>query len=313
MKETMGSVIDVNVSSEKNKVSLQFWKLDRATEDSSQSTYIAMAPPIYFDQNNEQEDDLYEHQSESYSSCYELPPSQSPIDDVVRMAIESGCEACIVSSHREELRELYKHKCKFTHRRRIPYCCIGIFEVAVVGDNAGYHQFIDGQSRSTSLSWILHEMLDPNEMPKQTICDILQRYNSPVTVASESFAITYPVIERTTLMLCEASLVLDDLATQQSVVSIHKISLTGAGPASSNHEDNIISFELNLEITLGYHSWLEFLHRVQEDVVHGTVEFSKLHSQSNIVKTGKVLVRPDKQSALPCPPKTIRIEIHCQK
>jgi hypothetical protein len=290
--------------------SVQFWMIRKGGPTSAPTdTFVPMAEPLNlaYDKQIEkvQHNDCLS--TKPGSPCHIEYENESPIDQVVRMAIDADCDACIVSSHREEIRELYKHKCGYRFKKMaIPYCCIGMFEV--LSDNT--NNPLSPHDRSTrTLQWILHDVVAPEELPHDSIHNI-QSYNqqTPCKTSPKPFSITYPVIERTTLDLCVARLIADDLAAENSVVSIESLCLTGA---EANRKNKETGFELNLEVINGHHSWLTFLRQLQDDTGHGFVELSIMGNQNNEPTRHRALVavRPSRQDLLPCPPKTIGIEI----
>lgn len=57
---------------------------------------------------------------------------EQPIDHVVRQALMADCDVCIIVSHREEIRDLYKYRCQQPElRKHLPYCCVGVFSVSM--------------------------------------------------------------------------------------------------------------------------------------------------------------------------------------
>jgi hypothetical protein len=285
---------------------IQFWRIEEGLEIST-SKFVPMAPPISVDPNFPAHDN---DANNSFSYSTSVPASydaegQKSIDRVVRLAISSGCDACIVSSHREEIRDLYRHRCGFERSsKEIPYCCIGVFEVYLdecwkSGDGS-FHQ------PESPLQWIVHNVVAPEVLSVSLISEILSQTQQ--STGDLSFPITYPVIERTTLFLCEACLLVDNLAFQHSISGVKSVCLNGVcasrdvecdKPSGQHH------FDLHLQIARGHHSWMKFLQRLHDDVAIGFIEYGEDHS----LKRGKVLIRPNRQMTLPCPPKIIIIEV----
>jgi hypothetical protein len=100
--------------------------------------------------------------------------------------------------------------------------------------------------------------------------------------------------------------VVDELAQRHSISGITSLSITGVQPMRVNREMPVSGgIELNLQIVGGYHSWQEFMNRLRTDEAHGFIDYEA----SDSLHKGMVLIRPTRQLALPCPAKTILIEI----
>jgi hypothetical protein len=286
--------------------SVQFWRSEEGLEISS-SKFVPMAPPISFDTN------ILENDDDANCSCpYDtsIPASfftegQKSIDQVVGLSLVSGCDACIVSSHREEIKELYRYRCGYEHSKKdIPYCGIGVFEVYREDDrksgDGSFHQPI------SPLQWIFHDVVAPEDLPVSLIHDILsqtQRRSEDLSIP-----ITYPVIERTTLFLCEAYFLVDNSAFQHSITGVKSLCVTGVSTSpdlDGNKPPGPHHIDLHFQIVKGHHSWLKFLKRLREDAAIGDIEYEA----EGTLKKGKVLIRPYRQEPLPCPPKAITIEV----
>jgi hypothetical protein len=295
--------------------SVQFWKITaepvKETPWLESALFVPMAPPVRIEESQDQiqSDPRESLHKPSSPSTYHADERDSPIDEAVRMALEAGCEACIVSSHREEIRDLCKNRCKFRHTKiAIPYCCIGVFEVLIDDDNTT-QQYINDTVQP--LEWIMHDVVAPDQLRQDCIPSIIACWESfQGALSAQLFPITYPVIERTTQHLCEVRFLVDSLAEEKSINGIKSVTLTGV--QNSKKDGSIdeagVSFSVHLQIVKGHHSWLEFLGRLQKDTAHGTAE---LFVDGNEAKPCKyqVFVSPESQPHLPCPPNTIRIEV----
>lgn len=95
---------------------------------------------------------------------HEGKDGERPIDQVVRQALLTNCDVCIVVSHREEIRDL--HACHSQERTpgnkcpRLPYCCIGTFSVSESKCNT---------NRIPELFWSFHDILPYQEMTPEFI------------------------------------------------------------------------------------------------------------------------------------------------
>jgi phosphohistidine phosphatase SixA len=314
-KPEMHSLEDIG-SNDESCIPVQFWKVENDMQGSGiKSSFVALTPKICLNKSPHG-DNIFADENITLTPSL-VDHERSPIDQVVRMAFNSGCDACIVSSHREEIRELCKERCGLRHLRIIlSYCCIGSFEVLVDEQKSDYHPHPRNGNQFTSdnapLQWILHSVTSPDEFSSQSVSEMLSvsLSNPGDDTRLNSFPITYPVIERTTLHLCHAKLVLDDLAAKNAVIDIANCSVTGIHAAGSSVHDRASSpntFSLNFQIIKGYHSWLEFLQRLHDDVAHGYVEFYRGDRTKTI--RSQLFIRPDQQHPLPCPAKTIRIEV----
>jgi Histidine phosphatase superfamily (branch 1) len=284
---------------------VQFWRVEEGLQIGT-SFFVPMAPPVCLEPNESVDETSPSHTHRVLPPCYDAD-GQKPIDQVVQTALEAGCDACIVSSHREEIRDLYKYRCSYQNRthKEIPYGCIAVYEA--YNDDEWKSGIGSSPEPVSSLHWIFHGMYAPDQLPKSIVND--SSGTSEPSQNHPSFPITYPVIERTTLVLCEASLVVNDLAHHRSISKVTAFTMTGMHPTQSHQEDDVArpeTFQLNLEIVRGHHSWLEFLMRLEDDEAHGTIEF---YQTSGVCKKGKVVVRPFRQGRLPCPPKTILVQV----
>lgn len=273
---------------------------------------LPMTPPIHLNRRDLQEEEQYEDKQCEMMSC---PAgldvfSEPPIDQVVRMAMKAGFHACVVSSHREEIRDLVEKRCKsYYDVDHIPYCAIGIFEAWIDGSCVAENDDIDQNVESRQqLQWALHNIAAPGNMHNLFVSDMLLRPNK---VSSKPVEIFWPVIERTMLCLCKGKLILDEIAVESSVTGIHSCTLTGATreiPKEFNETTHQpFPLTLTIEISEGRHSWLQFLRRLRDDVAHGTIELEKVNS--TVLSKFLVLLRPDRQPKLPCPPKVIHLDV----
>lgn len=101
--------------------------------------------------------------------------------------------------------------------------------------------------------------------------------------------------------------VVDELAQRYSISGITSLSITGVlQPMRVNREMPVSGgIELNLQIVGGHHSWQEYMNRLGTDEAHGFIDYEA----SGTIHKGKVVIRPSRQLTLPCPAKTILIEI----
>ena len=259
---------------------------------------------------------------------HEPLPSESSIDHAVRMAIDAGCRVVLVSSHREEIRDLAWERCHYHQRFHTPYCTVGQFEVIVASNEDGKEIENENRSRKTTstapLQWICHDICPPEELDAQSISKLVfasDQLSHIVTCDEEKqqwamsddaiIDIEWPVIERTMLSLCTARLIRDQSATNHSIKSIRSCKLNGADQAGqpftevkeSSQEPVVLKFHIHD----GHHSWLKFLRRLDEDVAFGDMQIELSHGEK---KTVGALLRPLSQPSLPCPPTTILFEIY---
>lgn len=287
--------------------SVQFWSMGT----DSRSGFSPLAPPVRWKRTQECET-LNEDRNEASTSIPEGPvvlEKERPVDQIVRLAMNAGCRVVVIASHREEIRDLYKQRCKATkHRFVTSYCCVGQFEVLVDDesttseDNPTPPEWRD----PPKLQWILHGVTRPEDLTTRSISDMVVL---PGDISRETVEITWPVIERTTLTLCEANLIVDAPAKEASVRCVRTCTMTGADKASDTMkiDRNSSSYILSLQIVKGHHSWLEFLGRLcDNDVASGTMEMELTNGQRELVR---ILLWPDRQPELPCPPKTIHLDV----
>ena len=115
---------------------------------------------------------------------------------------------------------------------KLDYCCVGSFEVFLDEEKNDYHKTKGHESTQLPpLQWILHDVTPPDELC--TLEMLLSKMSQSDYSTTNSFPITYPVIERTTLHLCDANLVVDDRAKRHSVSNIETLALTGVHAAGS--------------------------------------------------------------------------------
>ena len=259
---------------------------------------------------------------------HEPLPSESSIDHAVRMAIESDCKVVLVSSHREEIRDLARERCHYHQRFHTPYCTVGQFEVTVASNEDGEEIQNEKRSRKTPstapLQWICHDICPPEELDAQAISKMAfasDRLSHIVTCDEEKdqwtmsddalIDIEWPVIERTLLSLCTARLIRDQSATSHSIKSIRSCKLNGADqavqPITKEKEASQEPVVLKFHIHDGHHSWLKFLRRLDEDIAFGDMQIELSHGEQKTVET---ILRPSLQPTLPCPPTTILFEIY---
>ncbi|KAG7374113.1 hypothetical protein IV203_013208 [Nitzschia inconspicua] len=289
------------------QTSIQLWKVEEGLEIGS-STFVPMAPPISLGA----ETNVKGYKDGTDRTIMSAPPSfddelLKPIDRVAHATLYAGCDACIVSSHREEIRDLYKHRCGYKNvlHQEIPFGCIGVFEAYLedvwTKGIGSFHQPV------SPIQWIFYGMFAPGQMPNDILQDIVS-ISQPVVENDKIFPISYPVIERTTVYLCEATLVIDCLSLPHCITRIISLSINGMHPSQTQNKlqtFNCTGVDLNLQITRGHHSWLDFLRRLHVDDAHGVIEYV----QNKSLKNSKVVIRPSRQALLPCPPKTILIEV----
>jgi Histidine phosphatase superfamily (branch 1) len=288
-----------------NSPFLQFWKIQ-------DETLAPMTQPLRLIRNDLLEEEQQSEGSQSGAMVRSVVPDahESPIDHVVRMALIGGCDACVVSSHREEIRDLAEKRCRLLQElESIAYCAIGLFEAWIEQDvNVETNEHDQDVAMIQPLQWALHNIAEPDDARAPRVSEML--FHS-TKVSPKSVEISWPVIERTMLCLCEARLVLDDRADESSVVGIHSCILMGADQksriAATTSMSKLSSITLELQITKGRHSWLTFLRRLRDGIAFGTIEL-EITGRANPSKHS-VYVRPDQQPPLPCPPKTITLEV----
>jgi len=77
--------------------------------------------------------------------------NESEINQVVHHALLTGCDVCIIVSHREEIRDLCTICFQKPHSRmHLPYCCVGIFSVSMEMSN--------GVTGLSQLDWRCHDV-----------------------------------------------------------------------------------------------------------------------------------------------------------
>jgi hypothetical protein len=180
-----------------------------------------------------------------------------------------------------------------------------MFEAWIDEDCSTEHE---DNGQKLPVQWALHNIAAPEDIQKLCVSEMLSRPNK---VSSKSVEICWPVIERTMLCLCEGRLIFDELAATSSVVGIRSCTLTGATREIPedlrNPKSRPSPLTLTLEITKGHHSWLEFLGRLRNDVARGTIELEVVNNTDPL--RYPVLLRPDRQPKLPCPPKVLCLEV----
>jgi hypothetical protein len=314
--------------------SIQFWKAVAAAaapESSKCWRMIPMTPPV----------SLRDHEDDSSSSIEPHPnhedhnPAQhystnghnhihqkkkkddddddddSPMDQVVRMSMNAGCDVCIVVSHREEIRNLYKHKCGYRwHRKSLPYCCIGRFEVVLeeVDDDDDEEEHVQ-----SSLRWTLHDVTPPEELDVASVVQSSMFSRMSSTTRPETCHIQWSVPGQPTLSLCEAALVLED--SSRDWVSMESCILTTTAAAAGSDMDIDIGMDqdqdrgsllVELEIIRGHFQWLQFLYELKGRTAFGTVLMKR--SDQSIARRN-LRVYAHQQPQLPCPPKSIQAEL----
>jgi broad specificity phosphatase PhoE len=283
---------------------LQFWMI-------KDEKLLPMTRPISLKRHNIQEEDQEDERPYEIMACpVVLHDSEPPIDQVVRMAMTAGYDACVVASHREEIRDLVEKRCKSKHDvDDIPYCAIGMFEAWL--DGVGSTEKDDnGQTVNSGqeLQWALHNIAAPEDLHNMRVSDMLSR---PNVVPYKQVEILWSVIERTMLRLCQGRLIIDNIASESSVAGICSCRLTGAGrklPTELNGPRCQPSpLTLTVEITQGHHSWLQFLGRLRCDIAYGTIELE--HCNNLVPSKYTVVLRPDRQPQLPCPPKVLYLDV----
>lgn len=125
---------------------IQFWRADTNREN-----VVPMTPELaVVDQVGNPTATNHEHPKEGHPIGHHLE-RESPIDQAIRIAFQWGCDACIIVSHREEIRELYKHRCGVRpSRKNLEYCCIGAFEISTK---------TQGEEALAPMTWKLHDVV----------------------------------------------------------------------------------------------------------------------------------------------------------
>jgi hypothetical protein len=145
---------------------IQFWKADHTNQQLE-----PMTPPL-----NVADESVLSTRTHDPQVKQPLPfylKDEPPVDQVVRVALQSGCDVCIVASHREEIRELYKYRCgPQTPRKRLDYCCIGIFEV--------FSRDTGSDNTISPLEWRLHDVLPYSAMTSDFVQDIIDARNPEI-------------------------------------------------------------------------------------------------------------------------------------
>lgn len=152
---------------------IQFWKADPTT-----SQIMPMTPELTIvDDGAATRRSLQRMGPPRSQRVYPLPlvvKDDPPIDQVVRMAIQSGCDVCIVASHREEIRELYKYRCgPQTVRKQLDYCCIGAFQV-MARESAN-------DNPTLPLEWRLHDVIPCSAMTPDIVQDMVDGRHSELS------------------------------------------------------------------------------------------------------------------------------------
>jgi hypothetical protein len=151
---------------------LQFMRLNdcQGPSDSRREVFVPMTPPIWFPMDSftactspvPLQQGTAAHGDSTCGTELRKCDSLSTIEQAVLWSIDAGCDTCIIVSHREEIRDLYKKKCehvKQQHRLNIPYCGIGRFVVAV----QDLSSFASPDTTPT-LHWTFHGLTSPEEM-----------------------------------------------------------------------------------------------------------------------------------------------------
>jgi hypothetical protein len=152
---------------------VQFMRLNdcQGPSDSSQELFAPMTPPIWLPMDSSTsctssvplEQGTAIHGDSASVTVLRKCDSLSTIEQAVLWSIDAGCDTCIVVSHREEIRDLYKKKCehdKPQHRLSIPYCGIGRFVVSV----QDLLSSLASPDTTPTLNWTFHGLTSPEEM-----------------------------------------------------------------------------------------------------------------------------------------------------
>mmetsp|Transcript_30236 Transcript_30236/g.73540 ORF Transcript_30236/g.73540 Transcript_30236/m.73540 type:complete len:548 (+) Transcript_30236:2214-3857(+) len=306
--------------------SIQLWMV-------GENEYSPMTPQLNWQEDkilNSTPDETVNNNSKKkpHHIHHEPLPSESSIDHAVRMAIDAGRKVVLVSSHREEIRDLARERCHYHQRFHTPYCSVGQFEVTVASNADGdevENEIRSGKTTTSTapLQWICHNICPPEELDAQSISKMAfageqlshlvasdeekQRW----TMSDAIIDIEWPVIERTMLSLCTARLILDQSATNYSIDCIRSCKLNGAQqagqPINEEKESNQVPVVLKFHIHDGHHSWLKFLRRLDKDIAFGDMLIELSNGEE---KTVRAILRPSLQPTLPCPPTTILFEIY---
>jgi hypothetical protein len=311
---------------------VQFWQI-------GESVWTTMTPPIQWETSHKKthgqtgiEYDKLHNTNHKDKKNPEKPTlvDEPPIDQAVRIALNTGCKVVLVSSHREEIRYLATERCHYRQRFHTPYCTVGQFEVLLDGPHGdrGNDNRNDSSSSSQAqcqpLQWILHGVCPPEDLDSRSISRMafaseslsqMVRNDQRWTVSDLVVDIAWPVIERTMLSLCKARLILDESVTNNLICCVQSCTLNGArqrapSPPGDEDEDDKKSDSktvvVKFQVHHGHHSWLKFLRRLHDDDAFGNMDIELTDGQRKRVE---VLLRPDKQPTLPCPPTTIVFDV----
>jgi hypothetical protein len=253
----------------------QLFKVD------DQNALVPMAPPVrFFGSRNASSPSEDSSINPAAASCRD---EGAPIDQVVRMAIDAGCDACIVVSHREEIRELYRYRCNYqADRRSLPYCCIGRFEV-------------EEEEEESSLRWIMHDVTPFEELTVESVRSMLPLPRK----LGKSFELKHPTTN--SLPVCCVSLVLDETLP---FVDIESCALSGLEMEATT----TIGIEVQLELQKFHEEWFQFLH-ARDSPFASVVGTVAVRFEDDSLHEKQVWIHSIQQPKLPCPPRSIRMHV----
>jgi len=126
---------------------IRFWKVSPYKWN---LILVPMTPKLYVQKTNET---LVGGNKYSVEPCdlhvvHEGGDCEPAVDHVVRHALLTDCDVCIIVSHREQIRDHMSVSDRRSRKAKLPYCCVGIFSV-----------FIQSSEESRSeLHWRLHDI-----------------------------------------------------------------------------------------------------------------------------------------------------------
>ena len=142
---------------------IRFWKVSPCKGN---LVLIPMTPKLYVQEGADEavvDGNKSSVEPDDLHVIHEGSDCEPAVDQVVRHALLTDCDVCIIVSHREEIRDRLPTTDRESAKRKLPYCCVGVFSI-----------FIDhSETNRSKLNWRFHDVRPYQDLTPTLVEQIL--------------------------------------------------------------------------------------------------------------------------------------------
>ena len=144
---------------------IRFWKVSPYKWN---LILVPMTPKLYVQADADEtlaDDNKFSVEPSDLHVVHKGGDCEPAVDHVVRHALLTDCDVCIIVSHREEIRDHMPISDGKSNKAKLPYCCVGVFSVFMHSSEVN----------RSKLHWRLHEVRPYQDLTPGLVEQILMK------------------------------------------------------------------------------------------------------------------------------------------